>query len=313
MAGLIVLGVAGVVVLILVLGSLFTVEQQTAAIVERFGKFRRVARPGLNLKIPFVERVAGRVNLRVQQLDVSVETKTLDNVFVHTIVAVQHRVIPERVYDAFYKLDQPTVQITAYVFDVVRARVPKMELDDVFERKDEIAMAVKNELSGEMSDFGFQIVQALVTDIDPDKKVKESMNEINAAKRLREAAQERGEADKILKVKAAEAEAESKALQGQGIANQRRAIIDGLRESVDQFQQSIVGVTPEAIMQLVLMTQHYDTVKEVGAASRANTIFVPYSPAGMSDFYGQIRDSLIAASAATTQADVDRADRADRA
>jgi len=309
MAGLIVLGVAAVIVLVLLFGSLFTVEQQTAAIVERFGKFRRVAGPGLNVKIPLIERVAGRVNLRVQQLDVAVETKTLDNVFVHTVVAVQYRVIPDRVYDAFYRLDQPTVQITAYVFDTVRARVPKMELDAVFERKDEIAMAVKNELSGEMSDFGFQIVQALVTDIDPDKKVKESMNEINAAKRMREAALERGEADKILKVKAAEAEAESKALQGQGIANQRRAIIDGLRDSVDQFQQSIAGVTPEAIMQLVLMTQHYDTVKEIGAASRANTIFVPYSPAGMSDFYAQIRDALISANAATTQADVDQADR----
>lgn len=310
MAGLIVLGVVVLIIAVLLLGTLFTVEQQTAAIVERFGKFRRVASPGLNVKVPIIERVAGRVNLRVQQLDVSVETKTLDNVFVHTVVAVQYRVIPERVYDAFYKLDRPTVQITAYVFDTVRARVPKMELDDVFERKDEIAVAVKNELSGEMNEFGFQIVQALVTDIDPDKKVKEAMNEINAAKRLREAAQERGEADKILKVKAAEAEAESKALQGQGIANQRRAIIDGLRDSVDQFQQSIAGVTPEAIMQLVLMTQHYDTVKEIGAASRANTIFVPYSPAGMTDFYSQIRDALISANAATDVGDVDRPDGA---
>lgn len=310
MAGLIVLGVVVLIIAVLLLGTLFTVEQQTAAIIERFGKFRRVASPGLNVKVPIIERVAGRVNLRVQQLDVSVETKTLDNVFVHTVVAVQYRVIPERVYDAFYKLDRPTVQITAYVFDTVRARVPKMELDDVFERKDEIAVAVKNELSGEMNEFGFQIVQALVTDIDPDKKVKEAMNEINAAKRLREAAQERGEADKILKVKAAEAEAESKALQGQGIANQRRAIIDGLRDSVDQFQQSIAGVTPEAIMQLVLMTQHYDTVKEIGAASRANTIFVPYSPAGMTDFYSQIRDALISANAATDVGDVDRPDRA---
>lgn len=303
MAPLIVLGVIALLVLIVLFNSLFTVEQQTAAVIERFGRFRRIANSGLNFKIPFVERVAGRVNLRVQQLDVNVETKTLDNVFVHTIVAVQYMVIAEQVYDAFYRLNQPTVQITAYVFDVVRARVPKMELDDVFERKDEIAIAVKAELAGEMGEFGYQIVQTLITDIDPDKKVKEAMNEINAAKRMREAANERGEADKILKVKAAEAEAESKALQGLGIANQRRAIIDGLRESVDQFAQSISGTTPESIMQLVLMTQHYDTVKEVGASSRVNTIFIPYSPGGMADLSGQMRDALIGANAAADGAD----------
>ena len=305
---LIVLVVFAVLALVVLLSGLFTVEQQTAAVVERFGKFRRVAGPGLNLKVPFIERVAGRINLRVQQLDVTVETKTKDNVFVHIIVAVQYMVLGEKIYDAFYRLDQPTVQITAYVFDVVRARVPKMELDDVFERKDEVAIAVKEELSGEMDTFGYIIVQALVTDIDPDKKVKESMNEINAAKRLREAAQERGEADKILKVKAAEAEAESKALQGRGIADQRRAIIDGLRESVDQFAQSISGTTPESIMQLVLMTQHYDTVKEIGASSRSNTIFMPYSPGGMSDLAGQMREALIGANAATAGMDLDSTD-----
>ena len=304
-AGLIVAGVIAVLFLIVLFSSFFTVEQQTSAVVERFGKFSRVAGPGLNLKIPIAERNAGSINLRVQQLDVTVETKTLDNVFVHTVVAVQFMVVPDKVYDAFYRLDRPTVQITAYVFDVVRARVPKMELDDLFDRKDEIAIAVKQELSAEMDSFGYLIVQALVTDIDPDKKVKESMNEINAAKRLRVAATERGEADKILKVKAAEAEAESKALQGKGIADQRRAIIDGLRESVDQFAQSISGTTPESIMQLVLMTQHYDTVKEIGASSRANTIFVPYSPGGMSDLAAQMREALISANAASLPPSVD--------
>lgn len=294
---LIVSVVAGIIVVVLLFGAFFTVEQQTAAIIERFGRFKRVARAGLNTKIPIIERVAGRVNLRVQQLDVDVETKTFDNVFVRTVVAVQYVVIPEKVYDAFYRLDRPTVQITAYVFDTVRARVPKMPLDDVFERKDEIAIAVKQELSAEMDDFGFMIVQTLITDIDPDRKVKESMNEINAARRMREAAQERGEADKILQVKSAEAEAESKALQGAGIARQRKAIIDGLRESVDQFQQSIGGTSPESIMQLVLMTQHYDTMKEIGASSRANTIFVTYTPGGMSDLAEQMRNALIAANA----------------
>jgi regulator of protease activity HflC (stomatin/prohibitin superfamily) len=298
LATLIILGVVAVIVLFLVFSAVFTVEQQTAAIIERFGKFQRVARAGLNFKIPIVESIAGRINLRVQQLDVTVETKTFDNVFVVMVVAVQYVVIPTKVFDAFYRLDRPTVQITAYVFDNVRARVPKMPLDDVFERKDEVALAVKQELANEMDEFGYMIVQALVTDIDPDRKVKDSMNEINAARRLREAAQERGEAEKILLVKQAEAEAESKALQGRGIAEQRKAIIDGLRDSVDQFQQSIGGTSPESIMQLVLMTQHYDTMKEIGASSRSNTIFVTYTPGGMSDLGEQMRNALISANAA---------------
>ena len=292
---LITLGVVILILIVLLFSTIFTVEQQSAAVVERFGKFQRVANSGLNMKVPFIDRVAGRVKLRVQQLDVNVETKTLDNVFVHVLVSVQYVVTRDKVYDAFYKLDAPTTQITAYVFDTVRARVPKIELDSVFEHKDEIADAVKEELAEVMDTFGYQIVKALVTDIDPDKRVKEAMNEINAAKRLRQAAQERGEADKILKVKAAEAEAESKALQGRGIADQRRAIIDGLRESVDQFAQSISGTTPESIMQLVLMTQHYDTMKEIGASARSNTVFVPYSPGGMSDLASQMREALIGA------------------
>jgi regulator of protease activity HflC (stomatin/prohibitin superfamily) len=214
----------------------FVVQQQTAAIVQSFGKYNRVAGPGLHFRIPFVEKVAGTVNLRVQQLDVEVETKTQDNVFVRVVVSVQYFVPPDKVYDAFYRLDDPVNQIRAFVFDVVRARVPQIRLDDVFEKKDEIATAVREELSQVMDDFGYGIVKALVTDIDPDAKVKAAMNEINAAQRMRVAATERGEADKILQVKAAEAEAESKALSGRGIADQRRAIIEGLRESVDEFQ-----------------------------------------------------------------------------
>lgn len=290
-------GIGLLVLLILLLMTVFTVEQQTAAVIERFGKFSRVARSGLNFKIPIVETVAGRINLRVQQLEVPVETKTFDNVFVHTSVAVQFLVIPDRVYDAFYRLDRPSVQITSYVFDVVRARVPKMRLDDVFEHKDEIAVAVKAELSDQMADFGYQFVQTLVTDLEPDQRVKDSMNEINAARRMREAARERGEADKIIQVKAAEGEAESKALQGKGIADQRRAIIDGLRDSVDQFQNAIGGTSAESVMQLVLMTQHYDTMKEIGASARTNTIFVPYTPGGMEELGSQMRNALLAANA----------------
>ncbi len=273
----------------------FTVEQQQAALVQRMGKFSRVAAAGAHFKMPFVENVAGRVNLRVQQLDVEVETKTHDNVFVKVVVAVQYFVLPDKIYEAFYKLNNAERQITSFVFDVVRARVPGIKLDDVFEKKDDIADAVKNELTQMMDDFGYGIVKALVTDIDPDSKVKEAMNEINAAQRLRVAAEEKGEAEKILKVKSAEAEAEAKALSGKGIADQRRAIIDGLRESVDEFQKSIPGASPQDVMNVVLMTQYFDMLKELGAASQNNTIMVPHSPGTVADLGSQIRDSMITA------------------
>lgn len=276
-------------------GALFSVKQQTAAIVQRFGKFVRVAGSGLNIKAPLIDTVAGRVNLRVQQLNVKVETKTEDNVFVHLTVSVQYFVKPDKVYEAFYKLDDPTLQITSFVFDVVRARVPRMKLDDVFEKKDEIADAIKSELSHTMDEFGYDIVKALVTDIEPDAKVKAAMNEINAAQRLRVAASEKGEAERILRVKAAEAEAQSKALQGKGIADQRRAIIDGLKESVAEFSQSVPGADAHDVMSLVLMTQYFDTLKEIGAASKSNTILMPHSPGVLTDLTAQIRDALITA------------------
>lgn len=234
--------------------SLFTVQQQTVAIVQRFGKHLRIAQPGLHVKIPIADVVAGRLNLRVRQLNVKVETKTEDNVFVHVVVSVQYYVLLQKTYDAFYRLADPEGQITSFVFDVVRARVPNMKLDDVFEKKNEVADAVKNELAEVMDDFGYGIVKALVTDINPDDKVKDAMNEINAAQRLRVAATEKGEAERILKVKAAEAEAQSKALQGKGIADQRKAIVDGLRESVEEFQQTVPGTLPQDVMNLVLMT-----------------------------------------------------------
>lgn len=283
----------GVVGLILLFTGLFTVNQQTAAVVQRFGKFQYIAMPGLNFKVPLIDTVAGRINLRVRQLDVDVETKTEDNVFVKVVVAVQYYVLPDKGYDAFYRLADPATQITAFVFDVVRARVPQMKLDDVFERKDEVAIAVKGELTQVMDDFGYAIVKALVTDIDPDHKVKEAMNEINAAQRLRVAATEKGEADRILRVKSAEAEAQSKALQGKGIADQRKAIVDGLRESVNDFQHSVPGATAQDVMNLVLMTQYFDTLKEVGAVSRTNTILMPHSPGALTDLANQIRTALM--------------------
>ncbi|MCA9706641.1 MAG: SPFH domain-containing protein [Myxococcales bacterium] len=286
---------AALAVVLIVALSLFVVGQQTLAVVERFGKFVRIAEPGLNVKIPFVERVAGRPNLRVQQLDVQVETKTKDDVFVHVVVSVQYFIIPEAVYQAFYRLDDAASQIRSFVFDVVRARVPNIEIDDVFRKKDDIADAVKSELALVMGDFGYGIVKALVTDIEPDAKVKAAMNEINAAQRMRLAAAEKGEADKILKVKAAEADADSKALAGRGIADQRKAIVDGLRESVDEFQRSIPGASPQDVMNLVLMTQYFDTLKDVGASSATNTILIPHSPGAMKDLGVQLRDAMITA------------------
>ena len=289
-------------VLFLIFGPCFTVQQQSAAIVQRFGRFARVGLPGLNFKLPIVETVAGRINLRVQQLDVRVETKTEDNVFVHVVVSVQYAVLPDKVYDAYYKLSDPHMQMSAFIFDVVRARVPLLKLDDVFEKKDEIADAVKNELSHVMYDFGYGIVKALVTDIEPDRKVKEAMNEINAAQRLRIAATEKGEADRILKVKAAEAEAQSKALQGKGIADQRRAIVEGLRESVDEFQKSVPGTSAQDVMNLVLMTQYFDTLKEIGATSRSNTILIPHTPGNLNELSTQMRDAMISADLVTHEA-----------
>ncbi len=279
----------------LLFSSFFSVHQQTAAIIERFGKFSRIARPGLNLKIPFVERVAAKLSLRVQQLDVRVETKTEDNVFVQVTVSVQFFVLPDKIGDAFYRLEDPGRQITSYVFDVVRARVPKIKLDDVFANKDEIADAVKTELADAMDDFGYGIVKALVTDIDPDAQVKHAMNEINAAQRQRVAATERGEADRILKVKAAEAEAQSKALQGRGIADQRKHIVEGLRESVDHFSRSIPGTTAQDVMALIIATQYFDTLRDMSMHGRMNTIMLPHSPGSAGDFLDQIRNTILSA------------------
>ncbi len=286
-----------IIVVLLVIGflSLFTVEQQSVKVVQRLGKFVRIAHPGLNFKIPVIEQIAGDLSLRVSQLDVKVETKTEDNVFLHVLVSVQFYVDPEKVYEAFYKLEDPSRQITSFVFDVVRAKVPKIKLDDVFEKKDDIAIAVKQELEGVMSEFGYGIVKALVTDIEPDAKVKLAMNEINAAQRMRVAASEKGEADRILKVKSAEAEAQSKALQGQGMADQRKAIINGLKESVSDFKESLPNTTEQDVLNLILMTQYFDTIKDLGQSSNNNTIMIPHSPSAIGDVLQQITNSIVTA------------------
>lgn len=289
----------GFFLLMILMSSFFVIKQQTAGIIERFGKFHRIVRPGLGMKIPMVDKLVVRLNMRVQQLDVIVETKTNDDVFVHIKVSVQYFVIPEQVYEAYYKLTNIHQQLTSFVFDLVRAQVPKLKLDDVFEKKDEIADVVRNELKDTMHEFGYEILKALVTDIDPDSKVKDAMNEINAATRLRMAATEKGEADRILKVKSAEADAQSKALQGKGIADQRKAIIEGLRDSVEQFQQAVEGSTAKDVMTLVLMTQYFDTLQALGEKSNNTTILIPHSPGALSTVADQIRDAMMTATEAT--------------
>lgn len=280
---------------IVVLTSFFTVSQQTLAFVERFGKFVRIAYPGLNFKIPLIEGICGRVTLRVMQLDVEVETKTHDNVFVKITASVQYRVLPEKAYQAFYTLDNAEAQIQSFVFDVVRARVPNIALDDIFSKKDEIADSVREELKEVMNEFGYDIIKALVTDINPDAKVKAAMNEINESQRLRVAAMERGEAEKIIKVKQAEAEAESRVLQGKGMAGERKAIIDGLKESLAEFQHQVPGMDNQVLMNLIMLSQYFDTLKEMSAHGKMNTIMLPGSPAGVEDISNQIRNAIIAA------------------
>jgi regulator of protease activity HflC (stomatin/prohibitin superfamily) len=282
-----------VVMLCIVLASYIIVPQQSVHIIERFGKFQTLCSAGLHFKIPVVDKCAGMVSLRLMQLDIKVETKTLDDVFVDITTSVQYRVLPHKVFDAFYTLDDPEKQITAFVFDVVRSRVPKIRLDDVFSTKDDIALSVRDELKEVMNNFGYDITQTLVTDIMPDAKVKAAMNEINEAQRLRIAANERGEAEKILKVKQAEAEAESKALHGKGISWQRTAIMDGLKESLCDFQAHIPGADHEAIMHLILMTQYFDTLKEMGMGGKMNTIMVPYSPGSVSDIGQQLKEAMV--------------------
>ncbi len=262
--------------LIILISSFFIVKQQTAAIIERFGKFQSIRQSGLHLKIPLVDRIAGRLSLKIQQLDVLVETKTKDDVFVRLKVSVQYKVIKDKVFHAFYKLDYPHDQITSYVFDVVRAEVPKMKLDDVFLRKDDIAVAVKSELNEAMSEYGYDIIKTLVTDIDPDAQVKEAMNRINAAEREKVAAQFEGDAQRILIVEKAKAEAESKRLQGQGIADQRREIARGLEESVDVLNR--VGINSQEASALIVVTQHYDTLQAIGGETNSNLILLPNSP-----------------------------------
>jgi len=281
--------------LIILFAAFFTVKQQTAAIIERFGKFQSIRQSGLHLKIPIIDRISGRLSLKIQQLDVLIETKTLDDVFVRLKVSVQFKVIKMKVYDAFYKLDYPHDQITSYVFDVVRAEVPKMKLDDVFVKKDDIAIAVKSELNDAMMEYGYDIIKTLVTDIDPDAQVKAAMNRINAADREKTAAQYEGDAARILIVEKAKAEAESKRLQGQGIADQRREIARGLEESVEVLNK--VGINSQEASALIVVTQHYDTLQSIGQQTNSNLILLPNTPQAGS----QMLNDMVASFTASNQ------------
>jgi regulator of protease activity HflC (stomatin/prohibitin superfamily) len=292
----------GLIVLSAFLGSFFTVETARSVVVTRFGKFLRVADAGLNWKLPFVDSVAGTLSLRVGQINLTMETKTKDNVFVTIPISVQNRVRPEKVYDAFYKLSDPVAQIKSYVEQVILGHVPGMTLDEVFANQSSIALAVKKELDTDMSGFGYEIVNVLVTDIVPDAKVKSAMNDINAAQREQVAANARGEAEKILVVKKAEAEAESKALQGQGIANQRKAIVEGLQASIEQFQKAVQGATANDVMQLVMVTQYFDTLKSIGESDRTNTLFLAHSPGAVKEVGEQILESIMAGNQSSSQA-----------
>jgi regulator of protease activity HflC (stomatin/prohibitin superfamily) len=284
---LIVLVVIGIFALVTILKTTYTVRTYTAGVVERFGKFNRVAQPGLHFLVPWCETVRF-IDLQIRQADVNVETKSKDNVFVTIPVSVQYQVLPEKVFEAYYKLSSPQKQIESYVFNSILGHVPTLTLDEAFEQQATISAAVKRELDAVMSEFGYNILKALVTDIVPDAKVKAAMNDINAAQREQTAAQARGEAEKILKVKQAEAEAQSKALQGEGVARQRQAIIQGLQASVEQFQSAVEGSTARDVMSMVLLTQYFDTLRDIGTAGRSNTILLPNQPGAVSDLLTQI-------------------------
>ncbi len=282
-----------IVIAVIVLANVFVVKQQTAVIIERLGKFNSVRKPGLNIKVPFIDSKVFTINLRIQQLDVNVETKTKDNVFVKTKISVQYQVLEQSVYKAYYELQNPQTQLTSYIFDVVRAEVPKMKLDDVFEKKDSIAIAIKQELQEAMEGYGYFIVKALVTDIDPANEVKDAMNRINAAERAKIATEYEAKAEKIKIVARAEAEAESKKLQGQGIADQRREIARGLEESVKLLHG--VNIGSQEASALIVVTQHYDTLQSIGASSKSNLILLPNSPSAANEMMANTIAAFVAA------------------
>jgi len=287
-----------IVVLLITVGllalSIKIVPQQQMGVVERLGKFNKIMGPGLNFVIPILDRVAGRESIRIRQLDVPVETKTKDNVFVNLGVSVQFVAVSEKIFDAFYRLTDVELQITSYVYDVVRGEVPKKTLDEVFETKEDLAQIIKSDLSESMDDFGYAIIKSLITDIDPAPNVKAAMNQINATARLLVAAENEAEADKIRQVKSAEAEAESKKLQGEGIAQQRAAIIEGFKDSINDLKQ-VTGseVETQDVMNMVMMVQYFDALRDIGTSGQNNAVLIPYGADGSNQIFQQMTKAMI--------------------
>ena len=280
------------IILGILISMLYVVRQQSVAIVERFGRYQKIATSGIHMRLPFgIDKIAARIQLRLLQSEIVVETKTKDNVFVMMNVATQYRVNEQNVTDAYYKLMRPEAQIKSYIEDALRSSVPKLTLDELFEKKDEIALEVQHQVAEEMTTYGYIIVKTLITKVEPDAEVKQSMNEINAAQRKRVAAQELAEADKIKIVTAAEAEAEKDRLHGVGIAQQRKAIVDGLAESIAELKEANVGMSEEQIMSIPLTNQYLDTLNTF-AAKGNQTLFLPNNPNGVDDIRTQILSAL---------------------
>ena len=291
--GIVILLVVIFLAILLLISSIYVVRQQSVAIIERFGRYQKTSSSGMNFRIPFgIDKIAARVQLRLLQSDIVVETKTQDNVFVTMNVATQYRVNENNVTDAYYKLMRPESQIKSYIEDALRSSVPKLTLDELFEKKDEIALEVQKQVAEEMSTYGYIIVKTLITKVEPDAEVKQSMNEINAAQRKRVAAQELAEADKIKIVTAAEAEAEKDRLHGVGIAEQRKAIVDGLADSIKELKGANVELTEEQIMSILLTNQYLDTLNNFADKQGNNTIFLPATPDGVESIRTQILSAL---------------------
>ena len=291
--GIVILLVVIFLAILLLISSIYVVRQQSVAIIERFGRYQKTSSSGMNFRIPFgIDKIAARVQLRLLQSDIVVETKTQDNVFVTMNVATQYRVNENNVTDAYYKLMRPESQIKSYIEDALRSSVPKLTLDELFEKKDEIALEVQKQVAEEMSTYGYIIVKTLITKVEPDAEVKQSMNEINAAQRKRVAAQELAEADKIKIVTDAEAEAEKDRLHGVGIAEQRKAIVDGLADSIKELKGANVELTEEQIMSILLTNQYLDTLNNFADKQGNNTIFLPANPDGVESIRTQILSAL---------------------
>jgi regulator of protease activity HflC (stomatin/prohibitin superfamily) len=285
-------GFVGLLVLGTVLGSFFTIQTQQAAVIQRFGKFLHVANAGLNFKAPWIDNIVAMVDLRIQQFSAIIETKTKDNVFVKIPVNVQYFIIPDGVENAYYKLSNPKAQIESYVYNVILGHVPGMNLDDVFLKQSEIAVDVKTQLEASMQPFGYGISKVLITDVIPDDRVKASMNSINAALRDQEAAKAQGEAKRILMVAQAEAEKQAKILQGEGIAGEREAVAKGLQKSILEIRDAVPGVSETDVLAILALTQHYDTLKAIGASDHTNTILVPHTPDAVGALMSQLRNTF---------------------